>query len=270
MSPTLANAARSVSKNFESLGVRLHPQSRVGQVVDLLKDGGVIEPGDERFRTALEGFRDISILYFVIGRLLATIDPAVLRQKLRRIIKDHVHPQDDLTKSPGRDVQTELYVAAVASKAGLSPRFEEPDVLCDLAGEPLGVAVKRVKNEKRFEEHFRGSVSQIAKAGVRGVVTMDMSLAFNRINQPIDTAAKVEQMQLAHWKARTLFVNHYYGQMKGWINAGEVRGLIIIETSRGTTPALGGTSRCFITMCPSTSTTNGDAENSRSSDRPSC
>jgi hypothetical protein len=232
MTATLADAARNVSETFKSLDVRLHPQSRLCQMVDVLKDGSKINQDQDdrnRFSTAREGIRDILILDFVIERLSTTIDPAALRKKLRLSVKDHVQPQDDRTESPGRDVQTELYVAAVASKGKLNPKFEEPDLLCELAEQPLGVAVKRVKNKKRFEEHFRKAVSQIAKSGVRGIVIMDMSLAFNPPNEPLRTAASIEQMQLSHKKEMKLFVDPSHGKMKTWIHGREVRGPIIID-----------------------------------------
>lgn len=199
-------------------------------MVKVLKKGRMTEAKDASFLIALEGLRDILILDFALSQLSSNVDRTVMQEKLRRIIKDPVHPQDDLKKSPGRDFQTELYAAAVAMKGKLCPRFEEPpDVLCDLAGEPLGIAVKRVKNETQFEKRFREAVRQIEKAKVRGVVVMDLSLAFNRANQPINTPASIVEIQLAHCMARKLFVDERHTQMKEWIAGRPVRGLVIID-----------------------------------------
>lgn len=227
---TIAQAAQRVKVFIESLGIVLHPQSRIAQMVTAMEGGGVVPFGDKAFPAALEGLRDIRILDFVITQVSGAIPVDVLRKRLRRVVKDSLRPQDNLTESPGCDIQCELYVAAVASKAGLKPSFDEPDVCCELDGEPLGITVKRVKNHQRFEEHFRKAVRQIEASGVRGVIAMDMSLAFNRTNRPLNTPASVEEMQLAHQRARKLFVDKHHGRMKEWINGREVRGLVIIDS----------------------------------------
>jgi len=229
MTATLADAARNVSEIFKSFEVRLHSQSRIGRMVNALINGDVIRPDDNQFPIALEGLRDIRVLDFALSQLFTTIDRTALQKKLHRVVKDSVNAREDLTKSPGRDIQAELYVAAVISKGGMCPKFGEPDILCNLAGQTFGVEVKRVKNETRFEEHFRKAVAQIEKARVRGVVAMDLSLAFNRTNMPVVTAANVVQIQLAHREARKCFVNEQYDQMRNWINGREVRGMIIID-----------------------------------------
>lgn len=184
MGTTVAGAARHVRAFIESMGIRCHPQCRISQMAIALSEDRLIQPSEKGFPVALEGFRDILILYFAITQLDGHVDSEILRDKFRSATKDHVHPQDDLKESPGRDVQSELYVATIARKAGLNPRLEEPDILCELHGMPLGVAVKRVKNEKQFEKRFRKAVKQIEGAGVRGVIAVDLSWpSIGRINR---------------------------------------------------------------------------------------
>lgn len=230
MANSPAQSAKDIEQFFSQMGVSLSPQSRIRQCLDAMNKGGVIQPDDSRFPAAREGLRDVLLLDFSLSQLKGITDCTTLKRLLQRISKDHLLPQDDLKNSPGRDTQTEMYVAAIASKAGLKPRFSEPDILCELAGVPIGIAVKRIKNEDRFEEHFRKAASQIERTKVRGVIVTDMTLAFNRTNIVIEGSITPEQMNFAHKKARKLFVGKYYDRMKDWLGGREVRGLIIMDS----------------------------------------
>jgi hypothetical protein len=234
MQESLADTARRVADAFIKFGISLHPQSRIAQVVAVLAPGRFVPATDSLFPAALEGFRDIQVLGFVLSQLGRTADPGLIGRKLSRIAKDNLLPQNDMTESPGRDTQMELYVAAIANKGGMKPTFGEPalgepDILCKVGGERFGIEVKRIKKEDRLEEHFRKAVSQIEKAKLPGVIVADMSLAFNRSNTPLRSNATIREFQEMHRRQMEFFVTKYYDRMKEWARGREVRGLTILD-----------------------------------------
>jgi hypothetical protein len=217
---------------IEGHGVTIPPSSRLDRMRRAIvpPDGEaspIIYPGDKDYEVALEAARDFLMLGFAFDQLAqARLAPDVAK-RLRTLMNDTALPQDNLTSSQGRDVQCELYVAAVCAKAGLSPTFKEPDVCCTFAGEEFGVAVKRVKSAGTFEDRIRRAVDQVNAAGLPAVIVADVSIMFNRrnerITEPITDAEYYEQIR----RRIREYVAEHDGRMQAWFKGSHARGLIL-------------------------------------------
>ena len=105
-----------------------------------------------------------------------------------KLVSGRLRPEDEPEFRPHRDHLLELYVAAVADAAGMAAELAQgpdpranPDVIIDVAGERVGIAVKRVGSAKSVPKHARAAARQIARAAVeRGLVFLDVSNAMNR------------------------------------------------------------------------------------------
>lgn len=194
----LAEQAQHVLQAANSLGLNVSPSSRLGRMARLYAgpDGtpafiATTEPG---FAIAREGIRDMLQFAFILDEVGSSES---MTRMLKRALGDAALPQEDVSHTPRRDTQCELYVAAICAKAGMNPRFEEPDVQCRCADKDYGLAVKRLKSLKKFDDRFDKGIDQVKRSGIAGVIVIYLTLAMNPQNLPITLALS----------------DHEYGQM---------------------------------------------------------
>lgn len=231
---TNAEQAIAVVTWIESHGVSVSPDSRVGVMrsVLVLPNGSpapIINPDHPNFEIAREALRDLQMLNFAREQLASVPVTSQFRQRLITVLRDTALPQEDVRNSPGRDVQCELYVAAVCMKAGMSPIFDEPDVRCSCDGNTYGIAVKRCKSYHKFERRIRGAVEQVQRAGLRGIVVSDVSVMLNSENQRIDKLVTDDQFRDVARFATHKFIGEHHDQLLEWFKGTEVRGFILID-----------------------------------------
>lgn len=190
--------ATFVVETIEAAGIRVPPASRLWQMNKLLNSGtATIEPNHPDFEIALEAERDLQMLGFVFDHCPSTLRTAAFLERLEKLVSDAVLPQNNRTKSPGRDAAFELFIGAVCVAGKLLPvAWEEPDVTCVWNDVKYGFAAKRIKNLKNLETRIREAVIQVERSGLPGVIVLDATPAFNpenlRLAQMPDTIFRSE------------------------------------------------------------------------------
>jgi hypothetical protein len=154
-------------------------------------------------------------------------------------------PQDNPTRSAGRDEQCELFVAAICAKAGLRPTFDEPDIRCHFRDETIAVAVKRIKSLEAFEKHIKKAASQIDRTGLRGVIAVDLTVGLNPDNEPFVQCLSDEQYGVAARAAVGEFLSSQFLRIASWTEGTGVRGLIVIHHDIRQNPAGGWSVETF-------------------------
>lgn len=222
----LAEYARYVMQVVRGLGFDPTESSRLAQMRDILSRKEFILETDQDFEVACEAQRDLTMLKFAFDQLSAQYGQQHFRDKARLIVQDLALPQNCKDRTPGRDAQTELYIAGVCQAAGLKPRSSEPDIVVDFNGQVYGLAVKRLKNLKRLEEHFKKAVSQIGKSRIPGFVVLDLAMAANRQNTRFPGGD--EDFSLFE-KERFSFLQSYTNKFKDWRKGQDVRGVLVLD-----------------------------------------
>ena len=130
---TRAEAAAYIIEQIEERGIKVHPSSRLMQMKRVL-DRGYIDFENIDFLVALESIRDMYQLRLILEESsMATTGE--FKACLRKLLQDESLPQDGNSHTPGRNTQFEMYLAAIASRAGLQPiEYAEPDVICRING----------------------------------------------------------------------------------------------------------------------------------------
>jgi hypothetical protein len=223
-----------VIEAVEAHGVFVSPASRLGRMRAAITGSDRITPrqvpaDDPHFEIALEAMRDFQQLGFIFDQLAARQLPPDFRTRLRNLVADVALPQENLTDSKGRDAQCELYVAAICVKAGLTPTFEEPDLRCDLNGQTYGLAIKRIKNYRRFQERIKDAASQIERAGLPGVIVADVSVMLNPDNERIVKLMPDEQFGDVALASMTAFLDAHVPRMVEWTQRKDVRGAFLLD-----------------------------------------
>lgn len=157
---------------------------------------------------ACEFMRDARQLEFIFDFLDDTAAMDDIRGRVKILLKDSVLPQDDKEQSRGRDRQTEFFVYAVCSKAGLEPIFhEQPDIRIKLKNDTFGLAVKRVKSRSNLVDNVRRAASQVQSSNLPGFTVLDTSIAFNPDNDVIRQAIPDEIFHKRHVEALRLMIH---------------------------------------------------------------
>lgn len=219
---------------IEGQGIAVPPGSRLRrmQAMFVRPDGTpipFITPGEQDFEVALEAARDMQMLGFVFDQLASASLTSDFAKKLKLLLKDTALPQDGLTDSKGRDVQCELFVAAICVKAGMSPTFAEPDVHCTLEAMTFGIAVKRIKSPDTFKDRIRKAVEQIDRANLPGVIVADISVMCNPTNKRVLRPMTNDMYHAAARAAMHDFVDYYRPQLLDWSKGANARGLILVD-----------------------------------------
>lgn len=218
-----------VCNEIESLGVKIPPSSRWGQIKRLYEaaEGSLIPKDHPDYQFALEAERDVQMMAFVfdhIGDLKA--DPEFLVQ-LKKTVQDSPLPQEDRENSDGRNAQFHLYLAAICKKADMVPRFAEPDLICHSEKTAFAVAAKRIKNIDRLEERIRSARDQIVKAKLPGVIILDITLAINRENARPDLPYSDDDFVRLCQRELNAFIDTKIEKIRQMLRGTEVRGIIL-------------------------------------------
>ncbi len=162
--------------------------------------------------------------------LIDVVPQDVLAEKVKLATQDATLIDTANHRTPGRDIQFELYIASVCARAGLRPILDEPDIVCNNSRPQLGIAAKRLKSRGQFEKRFRKACDQIEGTGIPGLIAMDLSLVLNPQNKFLGLDHTPDS---AAWWLRDLaepFIRASYDSMLRWRHGREVRGIIVFHS----------------------------------------
>ena len=229
MQRTRRENAAFVLDFIRAQGVEPHRNSRLMQMFRLLTASSpIIRNDDAHFEIALESERDITQLAFVFHQLREWPKTDEFVLMIKKLVKDSALPQYDRKHSKGRDVQFELFVAALCQASGLTPvSMEEPDVTCCVTDLKFGIAAKRLKHESNLEPRLSKAADQIARTKLPGIVALDTCIALNRKNDRISAPIPDHEFGRAYKAAITTFVKRHHARIQECVRAKGVRGIVI-------------------------------------------
>jgi hypothetical protein len=159
-SGAIAERLRGSLDLLRKVGVEIHPQSRAQSALNfhdrLNADPTLMRIGDPEFEALLDAHHHTAIDLFVITYMAwedrKRLGMPFTREKLQLIVKG-----DDLDRgrdSQQRNMQFELFVAAMLRLGGASVLDGEPDLRAEIAGVRVGIAAQRLRgtNDNTLEE----------------------------------------------------------------------------------------------------------------------
>jgi hypothetical protein len=215
---SLSESIEFVFGAIEAAGVAIPPGSRFDLMRRVFTDstGAAVQtvaPQDPNFGVAKEALREFLVLEAILESAEAMSLPDEKRT-LKRLCKDAVSPTNS-GNTPGRDLQTELLVAATCCRGGFSNvQLEEPDVTAMLADRKWGIAVKRVKSAGAISDNVRDASEQISRSGLPGMVFLDLSVAFNPEGEDVVRPMTADQFRSCLKYAMTLLLRSHEPTIK--------------------------------------------------------
>ncbi len=137
-------------------------------VTNLLKSGAFYKGED--ISILLEGMRDIFELKTIIK------SEKVLKEnkrELQAILGGTSIPSLDST-TKARDIQFQVYLAAIMDLSGLKIFFEEPDFAFEFKGNIYAVAAKRINSISKLGTRLSEAKDQILKSGHAGFIAFSL------------------------------------------------------------------------------------------------
>jgi hypothetical protein len=228
-----SEAAEFVIESIRSLGFNPDNSSRLMSMHRILtEDAGVIPPTHPRFKEALEADRDFLQLSFILEQQHAAASHPGLIALLRPLCQDATLPEHSAGgKTKGRDTQLELFAAALCQAAGFMPvDYVEPDVVCRVANNAVGVACKRIKNPERTVKNIRKARDQIVAAEMPGVIVVETTIALNPNNVPLLTPVPDEVLKPMYRAAMTRYVAEHLTGIYAALSRAPIGGIIFHDS----------------------------------------
>ncbi len=119
------------------------------------------------------GARDLRELAFIC-RTLAPLHSDKLRAVLPTLLRGPVVPGDKPQNERPRNLQFEYFLAAQLVHSGLLVTLEEPDMIFVHDSESVPLAAKRMTRAGQVIPRLREAVSQLNRAGDRGLVALSL------------------------------------------------------------------------------------------------
>jgi hypothetical protein len=195
----------AIQAKLHTAGIRVNPSSRIRVYHSTLLHFRAAAkdqiPGDEvDLRLVQQSVHDTEQLTVIIEELGGGPASDAWRDKIHHLLGGSTLPQEDRGHTPGRDLQFELYTAALCSRAGCSVQLIEPDIRVVADGWSFSIAAKRPKSAAKLEHHIRKARKQIVKTRMDGIIALDLSSVYNAahtvvtVSDPSESIALVTRM----------------------------------------------------------------------------
>lgn len=197
---------------IQRVGLRLNPSSRLAafsrrNLQFARKELHVVRGINENNEALLEGGRDFAELSVAARALLPSADPALLK-KFQSALGGASSATGE-SNPASRNIQFELFLAAILRSAGVQVVFAEPDLRLRCGEQMLGIAVKRILSAERIPREVHEGGKQIERQGLRGFVALSLDHLIEDDNYRIEVANPEQLLLQAKMRAAEVIDGHF-------------------------------------------------------------
>jgi len=215
-----------------------HPQLQISnanrlstQCQLIVKTKGIVQKDDKNWHIFIQSLKDVQEYWFIIEILGERLLQLPFLDGFTRSLLDSTHPMDSGESTPGRDTQFELYLAAIAARAGLNvgrSGSAGADWIITAPSRRWSLEAKRIKNFNKMEKHIRKAAKQITAIQIGGMIAIDISLAANPECSPLPTYVPDSEIIKANEERTNAFVNEKLKPIVEWIGSASV-GFVLLH-----------------------------------------
>jgi hypothetical protein len=212
--------------------LRDHPQLAVSnenrlskQCRLIIETKDVVQKDHKQWRIFVQSLKDVQEFWFMVEVLGEGLAQPPFLDRLARSLKDSPHPADSGVDTPGRNTQFELFLAAIAKRAGLMVRHPGgagADWILSASQERWSLEAKRIKSIKRMKEHVKKAAAQIIKSEIGGIIAIDVSLVRNPDCKALPPYVTDDEIYAWHEGDVKVFVDEYQKSVGEWIGSANV------------------------------------------------
>lgn len=227
----LLDSLKRLKVKLEDHGLRVSAGSRLDAYQRSLEKAlaiaeGTKPPRDFDVRLFHHSLFEAEQIGFIVDQLSQPPEVLGWSGRLQSLLSGQADPADESSQTPGRDLQFELFMAALSRAGDYRVSLAEPDVVVRHSELPFGIAAKRPKSLARLDKTVKKARKQIVHSSYDGVVALDISLLQN----PESEFAIVTKRELAAQAIRHFadyFLEHNEGRIRSLINSNRVFGVVI-------------------------------------------
>ena len=185
-----------------------------------IKTEGIIQVTNPDWLFYVQGLKDIQEYWFIIEILGKRLLKAPFIEPLKLSLQDPDLPKDSKDSTLGRNTQFELFIAAIASRAGMNvDRLGDSgaDWVLTATGNSWSIETKRIKSLDQMEKHIRKAGKQIMATNKGGIIAIDISLAVNPSCAPLSKFVSDDDIQQAHRMRTDHFAQKFLPSIRRWI-----------------------------------------------------
>jgi hypothetical protein len=184
-------------RKFQALGVRVDPSCRLMSAVRLIHElnarPGPLGPSDsaEYRRQVQQASRTIEEMYLIAkaAHFRPGVVPVFPPELLKVMLAGRADERDDSASSHGRNLQFQLYVAALLALMNFTVRSAEPDIVVGFERSEFGIAAKRVRSLSKRRTLIRAGADQLRHNGLRGFVAVNVDTALDGLEPGLGVEA---------------------------------------------------------------------------------
>jgi hypothetical protein len=197
----------------------------------IVKRKSIVQKDDQNWRIYIQSLKDMQEYWFIIEILGERLLQPPFLDGFTRSLLDSTHPTDSREFTPGRDTQFELYLAAIAARAGLKvdrSGSEGADWVITAPSKRWSLEAKRIKNFNKLEKHIKKAAKQITTLQIGGLIAIDISLAANPNCSPLNTYVPDSEIIKANDERTRAFINEKMKPITDWIGSASV-GFVLLH-----------------------------------------
>lgn len=227
----LLDSLKNLKAKLEDYGLRVPAGSRLDAYQRSLEKAIRIAektepPPDFDVRRFHNALFEVGQIHFIVDELAQTPEVPGWSRGVQSLLFGKADPADEGSRTPSRDLQFELFMAALSRAGGYDISLAEPDVLVAHSELPFGIAAKRPKSLARLDKAVRQARKQIVHSGYDGVVALDISLLQNPESDfAIVTKPELAAQVIGHFA--DYFLDHNAGRIRSLVNSNRVFGVVI-------------------------------------------
>lgn len=205
---------------------RLSKQCRL-----IIETEGIVQDSHPDWCIFVQSLKDVQEYWFMIEVLGEDLTRPPFLNRFAPSLKDSPHPADSGADTLGRNTQFELFLAAIAKRAGLMvshPGGAGADWILSTSQERWSLEAKRIKNFAKMKRHIGNAASQIIRSQIGGVIAIDISLACNPGCKPLSRFLPDIEIAKTHGDRIDAFVDEYRKSIVGGLGSANV-GFVLLH-----------------------------------------
>jgi hypothetical protein len=167
----------------------------------IIETEGIVQDSHPDWRIFVQSLKDVQEYWFMIEVLGEDLAQPPFLDRFARSLKDSPHPVDSGAHTLGRNTQFELFLAAIAKRAGLivsHPGGAGADWILSISQKRWSLEAKRIKSFEKMERRVKDAADQIIKSGIGGIIAIDISLACNPDCKPCSSTLTDSDIRVKH------------------------------------------------------------------------
>jgi len=208
----------------------------------VVESHGRVDESHPNWRLFVQSLKDLQEYWFMIEILGEELVRSPFVERFTRSLLDATHPHDSKAGTPGRDAQFELFLAAIAARAGLVVDQSGDGGADWMLTSPIGrwsLEAKRIKSLKKMRAHLSKAATQIMESRIGGVIAMDISLACNPDCKPLPGVFTLAQIAKADEARMNSFIEQYGESIMEWVGSANVGFVLLHDFVIRTPPPVG-------------------------------